>query len=574
MHEFRVDPDHDAVLNSEARHLVVTAPPGTGKTSLSVRLAGRLAPDVPPGGRVLVLTFSTQARSQLEREAARQLSPELRRRVEITNYHRFFWNQVLAYRRALGLPMRLDIGSSRRRHDALQRADSELVRELARSQGLIESLAEHAFPEFRDDRTPDQKSLGVLLAVVEAEQRAGRLVFDDLGALFWSLVQRFPAVDNAYQSRYPAVIADEHQDASALQDAVVRRFGRERLVVFADPMQLIHEFRGASRDRLERHLADCDQTLTLGTPHRWHDSQELARWLLAVRARLQGRRVPCVPPAELRIQCSPAQRGFNGMKPYVKYAVSGAFARGCRTVAVLARGNREVAEIQSYLCKQGQFPSQVGTEDFDDARQDIEQLALLEDQQAIALAAVDRLQALAPTLNAALLTRVRGRVLPDGLNLNRAGTEASRLLRALEPIYTTGRGAYFESIVAALGVCNEAGHHLPRTEAVQALRVTAQALSNKPADFEYAIDQYAAAVQTATHTAPRMEYGLFVMTAHQAKGKEFDAIVLADAMERFWPDDDDTRRLFYVAVTRASKSWTIVAPDQGASLLLLHLRCV
>jgi UvrD-like helicase C-terminal domain len=236
--------------------------------------------------------------------------------------------------------------------------------------------------------------------------------------------------------------------------------------------------------------------------------------------------------------------------------------------------NFEEPEIRSYLCRQGQFPCQVGTEDFDDARQDIEQLPLLQDQQAVALAAVDRLQALVPTLSPAVLTQVRGRILPGGLNLSRAGTEASRLLHALEHIYAAGRGAYFASIVAALEECNDAGHHLPRIEAVRTLRVTAQALSSKPVNFEYAIDQYAAAVQTAAHTAPRMDYGLFVMTAHQAKGKEFEAIILADAMQRFWPDDDDTRRLFYVAVTRASKSWTIVAPDRDASPLLRHLRCV
>jgi superfamily I DNA/RNA helicase len=33
------------------------------------------------------------------------------------------------------------------------------------------------------------------------------------------------------------------------------------------------------------------------------------------------------------------------------------------------------------------------------------------------------------------------------------------------------------------------------------------------------------------------------MPAHQAKGKEFDAIILADAIDRLWPDDDDHRRL-------------------------------
>jgi hypothetical protein len=571
VYEYRADLDHDAVLNSQARHLVVTAPPGTGKTCLSVRLAARLVPSVPSEGRILVLTFSTQARTQLEREAVRQLSPELRSRVEITNYHRFFWRQVLAYRRALGLPMRLDIGSRQRRRDALLRADSGLVKKLEKSDGLIESLAEHSFPDFQDRRTPDEKNLKTLLDVVEAEQRAGRLVFDDLGALFWSLLQRFPAVDQAYRSRYPAVIADEHQDASALQDAIVRRFGRDRLVVFADPMQLIHEFRGASRDRLEDHLTDCGRALTLGTPHRWHGSPELARWLLAVRARLEGERVPCRPPDQLWIKRSSAQRGFNGMKPYVKYAVSGAFAGGCRTVAVLARTNGEVAELRSYLCRQGQFPRQVGTEDFEDARQDIEQLPLLVDPQAVALAAIDRLEALVPTLGAGLLAQIRGRILPEDMRMNRAGREADQILRALTPIYVKGRSAYFESVATALGACGEMGHHLPRVEAVQALRVTAEAFSNKPMDFESAIDRYSAAVLTATYTVPRIDYGLFVMTAHQAKGKEFDAIILADAMERFWPDTEDIRRLFYVVVTRASKSWTMVTTDRGASPLLRYL---
>ena len=68
-----------------------------------------------------------------------------------------------------------------------------------------------------------------------------------------------------------------------------------------------------------------------------------------------------------------------------------------------------------------------------------------------------------------------------------------------------------------------------------------------------------------------MERGLFVMTAHQAKGKEFDAVVLADASERFWPDNDETRRLFYVVVTRPTSSWTIVAPNRRASPLIYSL---
>jgi superfamily I DNA/RNA helicase len=491
--------------------------------------------------------------------------------VEITNYHRFFWDGVRAYRRALGLPMRLDIGSRSRRKEAFQREGAELVRELDGREGLIESVAEHAVPEFRDDRTSDPETLARAIAVVEREQRAGRLVFDDLGVLFWALLQRFPAVDAAYRSRYRVVIADEHQDASALQDALVRKLGRDRLVVFADPMQLIHEFRGASSERLARHLAECDQALTLRTPHRWHGSPELARWLLAVRARLEGRSALCPAPSQLRIQRSQAQRGFNGAKPFVRHAVSRAFETGARTVAVLARDNREVADLRSYLCRQRQYPRQIGTNDFEDARHDIEQLPLLSGPQAVARHAVDRIRDLVPTFPADQLAQVQRRILTDTIRIDRAGAGTARILRALEPIYLTGPSAYFRSMVAVLEACNDLGHHLPRAEALQALRITAEALGDEVTDLDSALERYSAAVLAASLTAPRMDRGLFVMTTHQAKGKEFDAIILADAMERFWPNSDEAKRLFYVAITRASRSWTVIAPDQGASPLLSHL---
>ena len=135
MPNFRPDPDHDAVLNARANHLVVTAPPGTGKTCLSVRLAAHISSSLKSKEKVLVLTFSNQARTQLEREAARQLTPSVRKKIHITNYHRFFWRGVSAYRRALGLPMHLDIGSRQRRQDALESAEPTLAQELRRPSG-------------------------------------------------------------------------------------------------------------------------------------------------------------------------------------------------------------------------------------------------------------------------------------------------------------------------------------------------------------------------------------------------------------------------------------------------------
>ena len=568
----RQDDDHDAVCSSKARHLLITAPPGTGKTFLTVRLAGELVPHLPAGSAALVLTFSNQARTQLEREAARQLSPDLRRSVEITNYHSFFWRGVNAYRRALGLPETLDIGSRRRRIEALRRAiGDEALEPLKRHPGLLDALAEHRYNVLRDQRTPEPKVLERLLGAVQEEQRAGRLVFDDLGALFWELLERFPAVEAAYRRRFPMVIADEHQDASTLQDAVVRRLAQRRLVVFADPMQLIHGFRGASEARLERHRKDCDQEKSLGTSHRWHGSQHLADWLLAVRKRLAGGASACRAPCELQIERTGRLHGLNAVKAQVKYAVSNAFRAGHNSVAVLSRNNDDADALQSYLCLQGQHPRQIGTADFDAAREDIEQLPLLTGAESLAAHALDRISDLVPALRGTHVEQARRRLGPQGVDLQRAGASARLLLEQLQRIYDGGPPVYFEVLVGLLAAARRAGHHMPQQEAVRALERTAQGLGGESFELEEALTVYAQEVMLASQAAPRTRRGLFVMTAHQAKGKEFDHVIVANASARFFPDNWDSRKLFYVAVTRATRGWTIIAPDEGASPLLAAL---
>ena len=65
---------------------------------------------------------------------------------------------------------------------------------------------------------------------------------------------------------------------------------------------------------------------------------------------------------------------------------------------------------------------------------------------------------------------------------------------------------------------------------------------------------------------------LHLMTAHRAKGKEFDTVVILDTDDRTWPNRaknerelEAERRLFYVAFTRAQKK-VILLHEKGAPL--------
>ena len=96
------------------------------------------------------MTFSNQSALQLqEREAARQLDHDRRRRIEVTNYHGFFWRAVWANRRALDLPLDTQIRSRRTRTEALKAADADAVGfDFAKHDGVLEALAEQRFERF------------------------------------------------------------------------------------------------------------------------------------------------------------------------------------------------------------------------------------------------------------------------------------------------------------------------------------------------------------------------------------------------------------------------------------------
>ncbi len=93
-------------------HLLVTGGPGSGKTTISILKAAKIAHEsLRPGQKVLFLSFARATVSRVLEaiEEERQTSPAARRSIEVDTYHSFFWRILKAHGYLIGFPRRLSI---------------------------------------------------------------------------------------------------------------------------------------------------------------------------------------------------------------------------------------------------------------------------------------------------------------------------------------------------------------------------------------------------------------------------------------------------------------------------------
>ena len=217
-------------LRSSARLVVVEAPGGCGKTYQGASYARDIAPALGDG-RLLILTHTNAACDVF---AARTRG--LNRRVEIRTIDGLITEIACAYHKALGLPA--DVGAWARREGGNGYSTA--------AQKVAKLLASH------------------------------------------------PMIAATLARRFPIIICDEHQDASADQHAIIigLHSAGAQLRIFADPMQQIFSGSQAQMAAADQRWIDlknaADRFEELDQAHRWASSRpDLGAWILAARAALR-----------------------------------------------------------------------------------------------------------------------------------------------------------------------------------------------------------------------------------------------------------------------------------------------
>ncbi len=262
----------------KAGPLLIVAGAGTGKTdTLAHRVAHLVIHGVDPG-RILMLTFTRRAATEMRRRAfeiTRKALNETLGGTSQTITQRLSWagtfhsigNRLLRhYARHLSLDPQFSV---------MDRADAaDLLDSLRQEQGL--ASREQRFPrketclQIYSYRVNTQKSLKDTLeqqypwcaqweaeltrlyrAYVAEKQRANVLDYDDL-LLYWHVMMSEPRLAQHVGAHFDHVLVDEYQDTNKLQAEILHalRPTGAGLAVVGDDAQAIYSFRAAAVENI------------------------------------------------------------------------------------------------------------------------------------------------------------------------------------------------------------------------------------------------------------------------------------------------------------------------------------
>lgn len=593
------------VLAAEG-HILVKGEPGSGKTTIAILKAARIVRQfVNPEQRVLFLSFAraTVARLFEAIDEEKDITPDVKRQLEVDTYHAFFWRLIKSHGYLLGLPRRLNLLTPHNEAVALSAIRSDYESE--------DKLTPEEISEKRG-REDDER--------LRLAHEDGLVCFDLFAYLAAELLHRSRKIRLLMANAYPAVVLDEFQDTAHDQWRVIQALGQDiQLIALADPEQRIFDFIGADPARLEHFATEFAITeFDLRDENHRSPGTEIARFANDI------------------LKDHFSQKAYNGVR-------SGLFEPN-RNQAI-TKVVTETLQARGRLIKNGPknwslailVPTKRMTRMVSDTfRAPLGDLPRIEHYAAVDMeAAILAAEVIAgflqghrgehdPSLFISLICgyfRGKGGDTPAKTNLDQASRIATAFDTAMqrrEAGKSVARNSVFlpiEDAIVRTHELNLTGNpdrdwlavrsHLDQCDCRRLNAIAAEAryirLLDRGTQLRDALSQnwrengrYADALDIvrqafvrehfASSTKP--ESGVVVMNMHKAKGKQFDEVIIFEGWPRMHrgkiqanPDrivrgnlrenaDDQARQNFRVSVTRARNRTTVLTPNHDICVLL------
>lgn len=598
-----LDPQQRAAATHVDGPGLIVAGAGAGKTTVLVRRTAHLVRSGIDAERILLLTFTrASAASILDR--ARAFSPAVRGVVGGT-FHSVAARIIRENHHVFGLPEGFTVLDPGDVDDTLKRlmADAPSHLALPRSSSVAKVISfakntQRSVPEtltlqqFWKYRDLTSWMAGVANAYIDYKRRLNILDFDDL-LEFWAKMVEHEALGAMLRDRFRYVMVDEHQDSNALQLRIIYGLGgpQGNVVAVGDPSQSIYGFRGAAPGTMFDFWRQWPETRTFLIETNYRSSPEI----VAVADRVDR---AMHPRFDRKLT---AHRPSHGVKPAIVHVpdvdseadwiverILGNRDEGMpfEKQAVLVRSSRRARHVEAKLAAAGIPYKFFGGIKLHEAAHIKDLISVLR----IAVNPADEPAWLrflpilpriglktATTLSAELIQSENGEDL-----LKRLGNLAFRrkelaiaipVLRAV--LAATSALAALESARRELGPLlaerwgDEWDWRKKDIDDVIDLAATQGSTEDflRMVTIDVAIDKKSEAKRSTMED----ERPMSVCTVHAAKGLEWDAVFIPSFVSGHMPSqfadpgegDEEEKRLFYVAVTRARKDLYLVKPSSA-----------
>jgi DNA helicase-2/ATP-dependent DNA helicase PcrA len=600
-----------AVVMAGEGPLLVIAGAGSGKTRTLTYRVARLIESGVPASQILLLTFTNKAAREMVHRVETLLAGEPGRITGGTFHH--VGNLVLRrYAELVGYPRNFTILDREDARDLMEelaarfRSSDEYVKfpkgdvlldvySYARNTDMpLDRILSEKYPVYYEIKDPFIQTCHRYAA---RKRELNVMDFDDLLILWRDVLAKHPDVREAQARQWRHILVDEYQDTNRLQSEIVERIAGERgnLMVVGDDSQSIYSFRGANFENIiefpERHpgtkvfkleinYRSVPEILDLANSSIRHNARQFEKTLRAVRA-------PGGKP-EVVIAGDPEEQARFVAQRILELRDEGI---GLRDVAVLYRAHYHSMELQMELTRLG-VPFQVrsGLRFFEQAH--------LKDVASYLKIAVNgkdelawkRVLKLVPRIGKATAEKAWDLIEKDRFGDVKDAVPKGARKGWEDLVILVGRLRGLTSTPAQMiRAVLDGGYetHLQTSFAnfgarVEDLRRFAD-FAMRYDDAEQLLSELALTSGVAGQDAMEEreeEETLVLSTVHQAKGLEWRAVFVLWLTEGKFPDgraikeeggEEEERRLFYVAVTRARDRLYLVQPTVADERYLMSV---
>jgi DNA helicase II / ATP-dependent DNA helicase PcrA len=593
----------EAVLHTEGPLLVV-AGAGSGKTRvLTHRVAHLIAAVGVQPNEILAITFTNKAAAEM-RSRLEDLLPEVARRIWILTFHAACGRILRREAPRLGYKTNFTIYDQADQVRLVKQCLEELERDPKRfpARGIHEhiSTAKNQLvspAEYRNrvDSFYDQTVADVYDLYQRRLFESNAVDFDDLLMLTVEVLERFPEAKERWQKAFRYVLVDEYQDTNHAQYRLLQLLAEKHrnVCVVGDPDQSIYAFRGADIRNILEFERDFGDTTVIPLEQNYRSTNMILRAANAVIAHNSERKPKSLwsdlgdgePVRVLEVEDEHAEGRF------VAAEIAGLVDEGVNAneIAVFYRTNAQSRVLEDILVRQ-EIPYQViGGPRFYERAEVKDLIAYLQvidnpfdtvslqrvanrPRRGIGDASLARLQRYADGHGRSLWETLE---FPEEAGLGPAQARAVNGFRTLMQSLQAGalelrvdelvertldRSGYVATLEAERTIEAQG-----RIENLQELVGVAQEYESTAPDPNLSTFLQEISLFSDQDALRDQQSLVTLMTLHNAKGLEFDAVFMIGLEEGVFPHSrsieenslEEERRLAYVGMTRARRRLTL-----------------